>query len=268
MPSVSALVLLSTMCAIATCLDFRLFGGPSRREGLLQVLPPGESQWGTVCAKAGAFHAAEAAAACASVGFQNDTSEAKAYTTTANHATIVFGAGQPIYLSSIKCEHHDVHTRRSLSQCFFHLTLDGAPDSCTHNDDVYLICPDAAANAANDRISEAMPRLEKRFFDLLSTANAESERTSLVVVARHHDFRFSMNSLLLYAYGIPAHRMVYTPLLEASDFSEQVTILNLTISDELIGNFSGSLFGIHFFPHKARTGFPVTADSVILFLST
>ena len=50
-------------------------------------------------------------------------------------------------------------------------------------------------------------------------------------------------------------------------FSHYVDKNKITES-AVTGNFCGSRFGIHFLPHKARTGFPVTADSVILFLST
>ena len=106
--------------------QWRILGGQDI--GLLEVLPYGESQWGTVCSTD--FGIQEASAACHTLGYKVQ------YGTVATSN----GGGQgigPIYMSEVWCP--DPSSEYYLQNCSFEYNLT-TNLGCTHAQDVYLDC--------------------------------------------------------------------------------------------------------------------------------
>lgn len=176
--------------------SFRLTGGASHKEGLLQVLPPHETEWGTVCgdssrmilllrsgasesqALAGFFSPANARAACKAVGAEN--SAARAFRLSQEDG---WGSG-PVYMSNVDCASQP--TASSLDECFHTLFLSSVlQKECTRSDDVYLRCGEEvnAAAAVRDDMEDAVQHdSHKKIARQLDVLSLEGIPSFVVVV--------------------------------------------------------------------------------------
>ena len=122
---------------------YRLVGSLSYR-GRLEVLPAGQTQWGTVC---GAFFfSQEAVSACRSLNFSRTNFASVALPGSADAEPP--GTG-PVYLTNVACPFNV-----SLTSCtmIYHSSPNTVPSTCSHSSDITIDCDPAATLAAQSNV--------------------------------------------------------------------------------------------------------------------
>ncbi|CUF64351.1 Hypothetical protein, putative, partial [Bodo saltans] len=105
--------------------------------GLLEVLPLGDTEWGTVCGGS-AFGIQEAMAVCRTLGFNPNNSFAYS---VSSGGPITAG---PIYMSEVWCP--DPSVEKYVQNCSFYYASNGVDTQCTHAQDVYVDCTGNGTN--------------------------------------------------------------------------------------------------------------------------
>lgn len=157
--------------------SFRVQEGSSPQKGLLQVLPPHETEWGTVCGdtthmnellrlgktgpavSAAFFSPLDALVACRSAGFP--VKRASAFRLTPQEG---WGTG-PSYMSHVSCGNRGSSVPDSLAECYFTLSLSTFLNGdCDRGDDVYLDCSNAGAATVDEaaELDDALAQNEDR----------------------------------------------------------------------------------------------------------